>query len=278
MPANGSYAEPPGQLPVITQGNINLKPETSRNITFGAVYAPLWARNGTFASNFSLEANYYDIRVKHAIGAVDPNLTLNNCALRGNAASCALVVRTQKGFINEINGTLQNLDSIRTRGIDVTANYRTPQTGIGTFGLSANATWLLKYVLSASNGFVVIDRKGTERGSPDQAYPKFKGNATIDWSLSDVFNASFTGRYIDAVTEIDSNTGLPHRMDSRFYGDVQLTFTPGFAQRRFAFTVGVNNVFNTSPPPCVSCSLNNFDPTTYDVPGQFGYARISYKM
>jgi iron complex outermembrane receptor protein len=278
VPADGSYAEPPGQLPVITQGNINLKPETSRNLTFGAVYAPLWARNSGFASTFSVEANYYDIRVKKAIGVVDPNLTLNNCALLGDAASCALTVRTNNGFVNEIDGTLQNLDSIRTRGIDLTALYRTPETGIGTFGLAVNTTWLLKYVLSASNGFVVLDRKGTERGSPDQAFPKFKGNATVDWSLNDTIAASFTGRYIDAVTEIDTNTGLPHRMNSRFYGDVQLTFTPGFAQHRFAFTIGVNNVFDTDPPPCVSCSLNNFDPTTYDVPGQFGYARISYNM
>ncbi|NNM76667.1 TonB-dependent receptor [Sphingomonas sp. ID1715] len=278
VPADGSYAEPPGQLPVITQGNRNLKPETSKNLTFGAVYAPLWARESGFASNFSIEANYYDIRVRKAIGAVDPNLTLNNCAVRGDAPSCALVTRTANGFINQISGTLQNLDSIKTRGLDVTMNYRTPETGIGTFGLSANATWLLKYVLSASNGFVVIDRKGTERGSPDQAFPKFKGNATIDWSLNDMVRASFTSRYIDSVTEIDSNTGLPAKLNSKFYGDVQLTFSPGFADRRFALTLGVNNVFDTAPPPCVSCSLNNYDPTTYDVPGQFGYVRLSYKM
>ncbi|WP_157032849.1 TonB-dependent receptor domain-containing protein [Sphingomonas changbaiensis] len=281
VPADGSYAEPPGQLPVITQGNINLKPETSRNITFGAVYAPLWARNSGFASNFSIEANYYDIRVKKAIGVVDPNLTLSNCAVRGDAASCALVVRTKNGFVNQISGTLQNLDSISTRGIDVTALYRTPETGIGTFGLAANASWLLHYVLTASNGFVVIDRRGTERGSPDQAFPKFKGNATIDWSLNDTIAASFTGRYIAGVTEVRDPFSTPivtNRLNSRFYGDVQLTFTPGFAQHRFAFTIGVNNVFNQDPPPCFSCSLNNFDPTTYDVPGQFGYARISYKM
>ena len=45
-----------------------------------------------------------------AIGAVDPNVTLNNCALLGDAASCALVKRTANGFINEIDGTLGNLD------------------------------------------------------------------------------------------------------------------------------------------------------------------------
>jgi iron complex outermembrane recepter protein len=272
VPADGSYAEPPGQLPIITQGNQNLRPEKSRNLLFGAVYAPSWARGG-FASNFSVEANYYDIRVKRAIGAVDPNLTLNNCALLGDAASCALTTRTSNGFINQIDGTLQNLDSIRTQGIDATINFRSNETGVGTFGLSLNGNWLTKYVLTASNGFVVIDRKGTERGSPDQAFPKFKGNGTINWSLGD-FGGSFTGRYISSVQE----TGTVNKLDSRFYGDVQLIFTPGFLDKRFAFTIGVNNVFDNDPPACFTCSLNNFDPTTYDVPGQFGYARISYKM
>ena len=276
VPADGSYKEDQGgQLPVITQGNTALKPEKSTNLTFGAVYSPAWARSG--GGSFSIEADYHDIKVKNAIGAVDPNVTLSNCALLGDAASCALVVRTRNGFINEINGTLLNLDSIRTQGIDVSASYRTPMTGFGRFGLTANAAFLTKYILTASNGFVVLNRKGTERGSPDQAFPKFKGNATIDWSMG-AFGASFTGRYIQSVTEIDTNTGLPHKMGERFYGDVQLNFNPDWMEKRLQLTLGVNNLFDTDPPACVSCSLNNYDPTTYDVPGQFGYVRLSYKM
>jgi iron complex outermembrane receptor protein len=274
VPASGSYAEPPGQLPVITQGNENLTPEKSRNLTFGAVFSPrLGGNNGAF----SIEADYHDIRVKNAIGAVDPNLTLNNCALLGDAPSCALIKRTANGFVNEIDGTLENLDSIRTKGIDVAASYRSPLTGMGKFGLSVNASWLLKYVLTASNGFVVINRRGTERGSPDQAYPKFKTNATLDWALGD-FAASVTGRYIDSVIEIDSNTGLPAKLNDRFYTDVQVSYSPSMLDHRIGLTLGVNNLFDKDPPPCVSCSLNNYDPTTYDVPGQFGYVRLSYKM
>lgn len=278
VPASGSYAEDQGgQLPVITRGNSNLKPEKSRSLLFGAVYSPDWARNSGFASNFSIEANYYDIRVRQAIGAVDANLTLNNCALLGDAASCALVVRTGNGFINEIDGTLQNLDSIRTQGVDLTMSYRSPTTGIGTFGLSGNATWLTKYVLTASNGFVVLDRRGTERGSPDQAFPKFKGNATLDWSLSD-FAASVTGRYVGSVIEINPNTSLPNKLNRRVYLDAQISYTPSFLDRRLAFTIGANNITNQDPPACFSCGGNNYDPSTYDVPGQFGYLRISYKM
>lgn len=271
VPASGSYAEDQGgQLPIITQGNINLKPEKSRNFTMGIVYSPEWARSN--GGNFNFEANYYDIKVENAIGAVDPNVTLNNCALLGDPASCALVKRTANGFINEIDGTLGNLDSIRTEGLDFTLNYRTPQMSFGRVGLSANVNRLLKYVLSASHGFVVIDRKGTERGSPDQAYPSLKGNFTLDWELGDVA-ASYTGRYIKSVVEANGNT-----LNSRYYSDIQLIYTPSMLDKKVAITGGINNLFDQDPPPCYTCSVNNYDPTTYDVPGRFAYARISVKM
>jgi len=273
VPISGSYAEDPGQVPVITQGNRNLKPEKSKSLLFGAVYSPSWARSSGFASAFSLELNYYDIQVNQAIAALDANVTLNNCALLGNASSCALITRTGNGFINQIDGTLQNLDSIKTRGLDFIGNYRSQKGPAGTFGVHVNATWLLKYVLSASNGFVVLNRRGTERGSPDQAFPKFKGNATVDWTLGD-FGASVTGRYVDKVVE----SGAANTLNSRFYTDLQLIYTPSALDRRVTFAAGVNNLFNQDPPGCFTCSVNNFDPTTYDVPGQFGYLRVSYKM
>ena len=276
VPANGSYAEDQGgQLPVITQGNEDLKPEKSKNLTFGIVYSPEWARSG--GSNFNVELDYYNIKVTDAIAAIDPNVTLNNCALLGDPASCALIVRTANGFINEIDATLDNLDSIRTKGLDAILNYRSPATSVGRFGLTANANRLLDYTLTASNGFVVLHREGTERGSPDQAFPKWKANATIDWSLSD-FAATVTGRYIDSVTEINPNDGLPNKLGSRFYTDFQFVYSPSMLDQRVALTVGVNNLFDKDPPGCFSCSVNNFDPTTYDVPGRYGYARITYKM
>ncbi len=275
VPADGSYAEDQGgQLPVITQGNQNLKPEKSRNFTAGIVYAPEWARRG--GGSFNAELNYYDIKLTDAIGAVDPNVTLNNCALLGDPASCLLVKRTANGFVNQIDGTLGNLDSIRTKGLDATVVYRTGQTGAGRFGVTVNATRLIKYVLTASNGFVVIDRVGTERGSPDQAFPKWKGNATLDWNMGDVA-ASLTGRYIASVKEQGGPNGT-NRLGSRLYTDIQVIYTPSMFDRRVGLTLGINNLFDRDPPACYSCSVNNYDPTTYDVPGQFGYARLTYKM
>jgi iron complex outermembrane receptor protein len=282
VPTAGPYAEEPGQLPVITQGNRNLKPETSKSLNLGAVYSPSWASSSGFASAFSVEADYHDIKIKNAIGSLDPNLTLANCAIAGDPASCALVKRTLKGFVNEIDATLQNLNSIHTRAIDASLSYRSPPTSSGgRFGLTANAEWLLKYVIVQQNGALgalVLDRRGTERGSPDQAYPKFKGNATLDWSQGGL-GASITGRYIQAVHEINQFTYEPaNRLSSRFYVDAQLNWTPPVLDRRVLLTIGGNNLTDSNPPGCFTCSVNNYDPTTYDVPGQFFYGRISYKM
>ena len=126
--------------------------------------------------------------------------------------------------------------------------------------------------MPSSTGFTTTEYRGRTRGFPDQSYPKFKGQATIDWQIGD-FGASFTGRYINSVREFDDR-----ELDGTFYGDVQVIYTPSFLERRLAFTIGVNNVFNQDPPACFSCTGPNYDPSTYDLPGQFGYLRLSYKM
>ena len=272
VPANGSYQEPNGgQLSVLTGGNLNLKPETSRTLLFGGVYSPSWARSGFF-SRASVEVNYYDIRVNNAIAPVDAQLTLNRCALGGDPLSCAAITRTPNGIIARINAQLQNIGGIRTRGIDVNANFRTQPGSVGAFGLSLNGNFLSKYseTFPANVGFTTTNYLGRTRGFPDQSYPRFKGNGTLDWALG-ALTASFTGRYIGAVREADDK-----QLKRTFYGDVQLGYA--FFDQRMALTLGVNNVFNQDPPACFSCTGPNYDPTTYDVPGQFGYVRLTYKM
>ncbi|MBT2189172.1 TonB-dependent receptor domain-containing protein [Sphingobium nicotianae] len=275
VPANGSYAEPTGgQLGVFTQGSTSLQPETSKTYTVGAVYSPKWARDSGFASALSLEVNYYRIDLKNAIDSVPADYTLSRCAFDNDPASCAAITRTSNGQVAGISGRLLNLNGIKTEGIDATFNYRSRGVGAGTIGLVLNAAFLLKYdvITPTATGATVIHRKGTERGSPDQAYPEFKLNGTLSWN-SPMFGASATGRYISSVLE-----GGGTRMSSVFYGDMQLYFSPSWMDHRTRLTVGVNNIFDRDPPACFSCDSANFDPTTYDVPGQFGYLRLSFAM
>ncbi|MCW1383329.1 TonB-dependent receptor [Novosphingobium sp. KCTC 2891] len=272
VPANGSYQEPQGgQLPVLTGGNPNLQPETARTILIGGVYSPDWADR-----KISLELNYYDIKLEGAVDSIGADVLLNRCALAGDALSCNAVKRTPSGFISSINGVLLNTGTIRTRGLDATLNLRSGETGAGAFSLAVYANFLFKYQVGvpSTDGVTTTNYTGTERGSPDQAYPRFKSTAVLDWTMGPV-TTTLTGRYISGVKEIQDTT---KKLASRFYTDVQVQYRPSFLDSRFALTLGVNNVFDVNPPACFSCSLNNYDPTTYDVPGQFGYLRLSYSL
>ncbi|SFK15955.1 iron complex outermembrane recepter protein [Sphingomonas sp. NFR04] len=272
VPANGSYNEPTGgQLGVFSQGNTALKPETSKTWTAGGVYSPDWAK--AWSSAFSLEANYYNIKLDNAIDSVPATLTLRRCAFNADPVSCAAIRRTSSGTIAGISGRLLNLNGIRTDGLDGTLTFRTHKIGEGTIGLNANAAYLLRYdvVPPADLGAPALRYAGTERGSPDQAYPRFKGNATLDWS-SPGYGIAFTARYISGVDERDD----VHRLGAVFYGDLQAYFSPAWMNHRTRLTLGVNNLFDRSPPACYTCQSANFDPTTYDLPGQFGYLRLSF--
>ncbi len=274
VPANGSYAEPTGgQLGVFSQGNAALKPETAKTWTAGAVYSPSWVRGSGWASALSLEVNYYNIRLKNAIDSVPATLTLTRCAFNADPISCAAVRRTASGTISSINARLLNLNAIKTDGLDASFVYRSPTFAGGSVGLNVNAAYLLRYDVlpPADLNAPAVKLAGTERGSPDQAYPRFKLNGTIDWSTLG-YGASFTARYISKVAERDG----VHTMGAVFYGDVQLYYSPNWMNNRIRLTLGVNNLFNRAPPPCFTCDSANFDPTTYDVPGQFGYARLSF--
>ena len=273
VPANGSYVQLNPQISVITGGNQSLAAEELTSWVFGGVYSP------SFVPRLSLEVNYFDIEVRGAISAIQAETLLGRCTGANDALSCAAISRTASGQISQIQGLLQNIAAIQTDGLDVTLNYRMPTETAGTFGLYWSNSLLFDYTVTvpATTGVTDISREGTEQGSPDQAFPKFKSTAILDWGI-DNFKASVTGRYISAVTESQAND---NRLGRRLYTDLQLGWdTTGFngRERGFEFVIGVNNLFNVTPPACISCGLNNFDPTTYDVPGSFYYTRVTMRM
>ncbi|MGZ8312408.1 MAG: TonB-dependent receptor domain-containing protein [Allosphingosinicella sp.] len=268
VPANGSYTQLNAQLSVLTGGNPDLEPESSESWGVGAVWRP------SFLPRLSLEANYYNVKVDGAIQAIDAGTLLGRCANTLDDLSCNAITRTASGQVSQIQGFLQNIASIETDGLDITVNFRTGETGAGVFGLYWASTFLFNYTVTvpATVGVTEIEREGTEQGSPDQAFPEFKSLATLDWS-QDGWGASITGRYIDAVDESQGN-----RLDSTFYTDIQLRLTPDVFDDRVGFAFGVNNLFGVDPPDCFTCGLNNFDPTTYDIPGRYFYWRVTLTM
>ena len=262
------------QLPVITGGNDALKPETSKGWNVGAVFSP------SMFPRFSIEANYYNIKVKGAIQAINANTTLQQCEFNNDPLACANISRSASGQITQIRGLLQNIAGINTDGVDLNLSYRTAPASWGTLSFTLNNAFLFKFdeITPTATGTANAKRAGTERGNPDQAYPKHKAIGIVDWN-GNMFGATLTGRYIKSVTEFPDGPDAPgHELDSRLYVDTQLRFTPHWMNDGVGFAIGVNNLFDKDPPGCITCGLNNMDPTTYDIPGRYYYARVSVKM
>ncbi len=275
VPANGSYVQINPQLPVVTGGNSSLEPETSDAWVVGFVYRPEWASGTSWANTLDFELNYYDIRIEDPIQPISANTLLGRCAQTNDAFSCASISRTASGAIAQISGLLQNIGAIDTKGLDITVSWRSPDTSFGSFGVRVINAVLTDYTESipATVGFTQEGRDGTERGSPDQAFPEYKMTAIIDWTFGN-WSAAFTTRYISSVRESDA----PNTLGNKAYNDIQATWSPEFWKGTAGITLGVNNLFGTKPPGCFSCGLNNFDPTTYDPPGLVIYLRLTYDM
>ena len=267
VPAGFQQLNP--QISVLTGGNDQLKPETSKGWNFGAVFAPVGI------PGLSVEANYYKIKIKGAIQAIDAGTTLEQCYVNSDPIACASITRAASGQITQIRGLLQNIAGINTDGLDLNLSYRTRPASWGTMAFTLNNTFLFNYhdISPTATGNRVDEREGTERGSPDQAFPKHKAIGIIDWN-GDRFGATLTGRYIKSVIESSND----NKLDTRLYVDAQVRFTPSWLSDGLGFALGVNNLFDKDPPGCISCGLNNFDPTTYDVPGRYYYARATIKL
>jgi iron complex outermembrane receptor protein len=119
-------------------------------------------------------------------------------------------------------------------------------------------------------------RRGCATARPTRccsAQPIAKAILQIDWTYYE-YGATLSERYVSAVTEQNP----VNRLDETYYTDLQFRWTPPRFKDRVELSVGMNNLFDEDPPGCFSCSLNNYDPGTYDAPGRFAYLRIAYKQ
>lgn len=287
VPGDGSYLQTNPQISTLTGGNPALAPEESRGWNVGFTYAPAWLEE----FNAIYEFNYYTINIDGAIQALDAQLQLNSCASTLDPTLCGSIGRGASGAIISFSNQLTNIGRIETSGLDWRAAFEFDAGRAGVFSFESLSNYLLDYTEAnpTATGFNITSREGTVRGSPTFSFPEFKSTATLSWEISD-FRVQGVGRYISSLTEVcGDQAALPadvgctrpaddiNDLGSRFYLDLAASYSPSWLDERAEFTIGVNNILDTDPPNCFSCQLNGFDPNTYDVPGQFGYVRLTWR-
>lgn len=287
VPANYEQANP--QISVRTGGSRSLKPETAKSYTAGAVYSPSWADKTLWSDRVDFELTYYQHKVKNAIQAPDAQTQLDRCVASGdpNSVFCQGISRAVTGDINGFNNTLRNLGTINTKGWDFGTNWYSPRWAFGKLAVNWQTTYIQSYSSVATDTGLREPRNvGIEVN--DSGIPRWKSTLRTTWTYAP-FSASYALRYISALTEkcgdatglstCSNNTDGTNKLDAILYSDVQASYAlPEIYNLKASLSAGINNLWDAGPPVCVSCSLNGYDASNYDIAGRFLYVQATVKF
>ncbi|HJP67277.1 MAG TPA: TonB-dependent receptor [Sphingomicrobium sp.] len=273
-----------------TGGNPNLKPEIGNTFTAGVVLQPEMLRG------FSMSVDYYNIKIRDAIGTLTAQAILNTCeASGGTDPSCALVVRplpfsdrTPANVPTLINVVPANLAVMKLSGFDVEATYHTPVwQGVLTSHLLL--TYLSDFETQSASNQPFFKQAGF--GSPTNAFagplvgglPRLKATLNLDYEKGD-FGLFLQERMIGSMTIGNATTVYAYpKIPAVFYTNLTATARPSGLRRwggEVFFTV--TNLFNKEPP--IIASVNGglpfpaTDPTLYDVIGRTYTLGLRFKL
>jgi outer membrane receptor protein involved in Fe transport len=273
-------------------GNPNLRPEKADTLGLGVVVQP------SFIPGLSAAVDYYDIKIKDAIGTVGAQVIVDRC-FEGNQQFCSAITRgldpSGANVIERISISPFNLVQSIHRGVDFEITYQVPLADIvaeweGDVRFRAFATRYLKDY--RNNG---IDPPTEEVGqSPRKLH--YRGSITysndpITFTLSGrgltsgVYDNSFvectTGCPRSTVTNRTINT---NHVPAAFYVDLSMQYGFNLGETENEVFLNIRNIANKDPglyaqgPGGSAYGLPQTDTGLYDYLGRVFRAGVRFKM
>ncbi|MBH0112094.1 TonB-dependent receptor [Novosphingobium sp. YJ-S2-02] len=254
---------------IISSGNLELKPETAKTLTVGAVMQP------RFVPGLSLTVDYYNIDLRNAIDAFGPQTLINKCVDQPTLDNifCPLIERDENGNLESVASQKLNLAQYLTRGIDFGLGYSLPLENVGLgkgrLSIDANYTRLLKrrYTLDPDDPNSVTEYAGVF-GSP-----KWKGVVRTSYA-NEGFYFTWTLRHFSPMRSSSTVTAEDYEdvyTPDVFYNDFSLSAP---LTESIEISGGLNNAFDRKPPriPGAEAGGANFELSyqsgVYDVIGR----------
>ena len=273
------------QISVTTGGNRELEPERSHSFSAGFVWSPWFGNDASWSERFDVEVTFYRHNIDGAIQAINAQTQLDLCVDTLDPIYCDGITRASTGAVSSFNNRLTNLGSIKTDGWDVDLFWTLPQSSIGQFKLGWKNTFVGRYEATGAAGQRQPQKPGVEVA--DSSIPEWTSNASIGWTL-DNWSANWTVRHISELTEdcgdavafpVCSNQAAgTNTLSATTFHDMQVGYRIDW-MKGLQLTAGLNNVFDKDPPICLSCSLNGYDASTYDIPrGRYWYLRADLRF
>ncbi len=271
-------------------GNLGLSPEKSDSWTAGFVLTPV--------SSMSLSVDYFNIKVKNAVGTIGAQVTINQCIATADPFFCSKINRApasagpaagslwldERGFVDD---RTTNTGSLKTTGVDVNFDYRVP-VGENRVNLSLVGTYLDSFIAQPITGGFTYDCAGFYGITCGNPQPKWRHTARAKFTTASDFSAQLSWRYVGKAT-VDTissdpdlaSPGAAPKIDERLkaenYFDLLLTAP---LKDTMTFRLGIQNLLDNDPPLVSQASLGGFGngnvfPGTYDHLGRYIYVSLT---
>lgn len=241
------------QWTAITAGNQGLKEEKSKSLSAGIVVEP--------NRNFNFNVDFFHVEMENVVGIDWQGLA--DADQQGVAGNFGTVFnRDETGRITSVNTQQLNLGQRKVAGYDFGFSIKSPRTAIGTFGLTQNTTWLIRY---DQNNFPGAPLKN-QLQEATQGAPEWRNNIGVDYAPTE--NLAFL---------VNVNTTGSHYKDQPEQGKIerfsQVDAQVGYAIRKLQakVTLGARNVFGEQPN--LNSNVNaRLDDSLYDPTGRRFFA------
>ena len=278
-----SYEQPNTQIRTTVGGNANLEAEEAESFTYGFVYSP------EAVEGLSITFDIFDIEVDNAVSSVGAQTILNACAQTG-VNLCSLIERGAGGNVVDLFNGQVNLGGQTTSGFDYNVAYNF-ETEYGDFRVNWDGTYVDERTTIVVDPVTNTSTEFNDAGlaGDRDVVPRLRTNLAVTWAYDD-WTANWLVRFIGHTTEecsIDGDTldqqlcsdpsdelggDSFNELEDMAYHDVSLGYA---VNDNLRITLGVNNLFDTDPEVSYSTFANSFDPSMYEIPGQFFYTRVN---
>jgi iron complex outermembrane recepter protein len=265
------------QVPELSGGNPDLKPEKSKQTTIGIVLQPTDSINATI--------DFWRMKVTNMITTPSTQEIVSRFR-SGDPAYASLVTLSPSGEVDQTKAVNANVGSASLSGVDVDINARFPLAG-GRVDVGLVGTYMIKFdqvspsgaisrkvgTLVEDNGDPVIDADG---GGVVLRW-KHRLSATYTtggWSVTLAQN-HYNG-YRTGDRQID---GERHHVPAQQIYDLNVTYSGLVKGLRLA--VGVKNLLDKDPPIFVPVSNQfqaGYDISQYDPRARMVYVAANYRF
>jgi outer membrane receptor protein involved in Fe transport len=234
-------------------GNPDLTPELGDTFTAGVVFSP------TFAPRLQMSMDYYDIKIKDAIGTLSVDSIVNECeASNGTADVCKFFVRplpfsnrTPANFPSLRTSYPVNTASVAISGLDFEMSYRLDFD----WGLLSNATRLdMRLIAGHLFNYESTSQKGGITLQTDNSVNNSKNRVNVQLNWTDgPFSLAAQTRWIGKRKKTQDPTlhyavGYSNDIPSVFYTDATATYRFERWGSKFEAYVTVTNLFDKDGP------------------------------